>query len=64
VIGPFCSIGAHLASTAVAPWQIVRDINGGIVIAPGGVFSLQGVAAAGTSPLVVFGAFWEEVPAS
>jgi hypothetical protein len=49
VIGPFCSIGAHLASTAVAPWQIVRDINGGIVIAPGGVFSLQGVAAAGTS---------------
>jgi len=63
LIGTFCSLGASLASTAVAPWQIVRYVNGSIVVAPGGTVSLQGVTAAGTSPLVLLGAAWEEVPA-
>lgn len=61
VMGPFCSLGASLASTAVQPWQIVRDVGGGIVVAPGATVSLEGVTAAGSSPLVAFGALWEEV---
>jgi hypothetical protein len=57
----FCP-GASLASTAAIPWQLVSDIGGGLVIGPGGVMSLQAVAAAGTSPLVVYGCLWQEIP--
>ena len=62
VVRPFCSLGASLASTAVQPWQISDDVDGAIVVAPGCTISLHGTAAAGTSPLVVFGMTWEEVP--
>lgn len=63
VIGPMCSLGASLASTAVQPWAIRDEVAGRIVIGPGCTLSLQATAAAGSSPLVVFGATWEEVPA-
>lgn len=61
ILRPFVSLGASLASTAVQPWQIVEDVDGEFVIAPGCALSLEGTAAAGSSPLVAFGLTWEEV---
>lgn len=62
IIRPFCSLGASLASSAVAPWQVREDVDGAIILAPGHTYSLHATAAAGTSPLVAFGATWEEIP--
>lgn len=59
---PFASLGASLATTAVQPWQVVDDLKGAICIAPGAAVSLQGTAAGGTTPLVVFGVLWLELP--
>lgn len=59
---PFVSLQASLASTAVAPWQVIEDVDGEFVITPGCTISLHATAAAGTSPLVVFGLMWEEIP--
>lgn len=61
VLRPFVSLGASLATTAVQPWQIAEDVDGEFVVTPGCTLSLHGTAAAGTSPLVVFGILWEEV---
>ena len=61
ILRPFVSLGASLATTAVQPWQIVEDVDGEFVVGPGATLSLHGTAAAGTSPLVVFGMTWEEV---
>lgn len=58
-----CSLTALLASTAVAPYPLVDDVDGAIIIAPGGGISIQATAAAGSSPLVVISACWEEVAA-
>jgi hypothetical protein len=59
---PFATVNAELASTATNPTQLEEDVDGGIVIEPGCVYSLQGEAAAGTSPKMAFGVVWEEVP--
>ena len=61
-VRPFASIGASLASTAVQPWQIVDNVDGAIIVRPGCNLSLHATAAAGTSPLVVFGCLWAEIP--
>ena len=61
IIRPFCSLGASLASTATAPWQVVEDVGGAIILPPGCTYSLHATAAAGTSPLVAFGVTWEEI---
>jgi hypothetical protein len=58
----FCSLGASLATTAVQPWQIYDNVDGALVVPAGGSISLQGTAAGGSSPLVVFSLLWEEVP--
>lgn len=63
VLRPFCSLTALLASTAVAPYTVTDDVAGEFVISPGCALSLEGTTAAGSSPLVVFGATWVEVPA-
>lgn len=60
-IRPFCSLGASLASTAVQPWNVMDDVGGAIIVAPLTAVDLHATAAAGTSPLVVFGMLWEEV---
>ena len=54
------SLQASLASTAVAPWQLIDYVNGAIIVGPGQAISIQGIAAAGTSPLIVAGATWAE----
>lgn len=61
LLRPFASLTASLATTAVAPWRIVDDVNGGIIVPPGANLSLHATAAAGTSPLVIFGMTWAEV---
>lgn len=61
VLRPFCSLGASLASTAVQPWQIMEDVDGEFELEPGSALTLHATAAAGTSPLVVFGATIEEI---
>lgn len=62
LLRPFCSIGASLATTAVQPWQIVDYVDGKIVVLPGCCLSLEATAAAGTTPLVVYGCTWIELP--
>lgn len=61
-VRPFCSLGASLASTAVQPWQVVDDVDGALIVKPGKVLSLHATAAAGSTPLVVFGCMWAELP--
>lgn len=58
---PFCSLTALLASTAVQPYTIEDLPDGDIIVTPGCAISLQATAAAGSTPLVVFGVSWEEV---
>ena len=60
-IRPFASLGAPLATTALGPWVIKDRVDGAIVVKPGCSISLHATAAAGTSPLVVFGVTWQEV---
>jgi hypothetical protein len=58
---PVWSVGAFLATTAQMP-QILTDMcEGEFILMPGSIFTLQGVATAGTSPLVIFGIEWEEL---
>lgn len=63
IFRPFCSLGASLATTAVQPWQAYEPTDGAIVIPQGCSASLQAIAAAGSTPLVLLSAAWEEVPA-
>lgn len=61
-IRPVTSFGPFLASTVFVP-QVVKDyINGEIVVSPGFGVNLHSVAGAGTSPLVLLGMSWEEIP--
>ncbi len=63
VLRPLFNLTALLASTAVQPYAVTEDLRGSIIIPQGAALSMQAVAAAGTSPLVVLGMQWEEVPA-
>lgn len=60
-IGVLCSLDAFAGGGALTPFVVEKDIDGEIVIEPGCGLTLRGLAGAGTSPLVVFGATWEEV---
>lgn len=62
ILRPAWSLTAILASTAVGIYQCVDNVDGAIVVAPGCAISLEGIAAAGSTPLVLFGMTWEEVP--
>lgn len=59
---PFCSVNAILASTATGMFLVVEDLDGEIVLDPGGCYQVQSVCAAGTSPLINLGLVWEEIP--
>lgn len=56
------SLQASLASTAVGGWQVIDDVRGEVVIGPGQAVSVQGIAAAGSSPLIVVACVWAEEP--
>ena len=52
--------GAFLATTAAVNPPQSEEIAGNILVVPGGVFVVQAVAAAGTTPLVAIGVEWGE----
>ena len=61
LLRPFCSLQASLASTAVAPWKIEEEPDD-IILLPNTSWSLEGIAAGGSSPLVIYGVSWIETP--
>lgn len=61
ILRPAYILGASLASTAYAPDKLVDEVAGTIVVPPGYVFVMQGVAAAGSSPLVIMSITWEQI---
>lgn len=63
IMYPVFNLQASLATTAVAPYTMADLPDGSIVVPPGCTFSLEGVTASGSTPLVVFGCTWEEVAA-
>ena len=58
---PFANLPPMLASTVLTPWRVDDNVDGALVLPPGAAATLQATAAAGTSPLVIFGCTWEEV---
>lgn len=62
VVRPFGNLPPMLATSVLAPWILADDVDGAIVVAPGCTISLEATAGAGTSPVVVYGITWEEVP--
>lgn len=62
ILRDFAIIGAFTTSTANMYVPIRDIIDGSIIIAPGAALSLQGVAGAGTTPLVTLAMTWEEIP--
>lgn len=62
VFAPFCSVFAELASTANGQQQAVEDLDGCIVLEPGGSYQIQSICAAGSTPKVTCGVVWEEIP--
>lgn len=61
-IRPFASLDAELATSVVGFRTNTEDVDGEFVVEPGCGLSLEGVAAAGTSPVMSPGFTWEEVP--
>ena len=59
---PLFTLGAWVGS-ADSVLQLESVLDGSLLLAPGTSVSLQGIAAAGASPLVLLGMVWEEVPA-
>lgn len=60
---PFGNLPPMLASSVLTPWRLDDNVDGALIVPPGAAVSLQATAAAGTTPLVIFGCTWEEVPA-
>jgi hypothetical protein len=58
---PFAVLGAF-AGGAETPKVVAQDVAGSIIVTPGCALSLQAIADAGTSPLVLLSLVWEEVP--
>lgn len=62
LLRPAFILGAFAAAAVVAPDPALDLVDGAIVLPPGTVLCLQGVAAAGTSPLVLLSLVYEELP--
>ena len=61
ILEPVYTIGAMLATTAWAPVLIQDLVDGSYVVPPATCFVIQGVAAAGSTPLVLLSIIWEEI---
>ena len=63
ILRPVFSFGAYVAATIGAPQPGFMDLSEDkLLLLPGNCLSLQGIAGAGTTPLVIFGMTWEEIP--
>ncbi len=62
ILRPAYTLGAFLATTASFNPPLIDEVAGEYIVTPGNYFALMGIAAAGTTPLMLFGLTWEEVP--
>lgn len=62
IVRPAFTFGAFLATTAAINMPLIDEVAGEFIVTPGGIFVMQGVAAAGTTPLLLLSCTWEEVP--
>lgn len=60
ILRPAFFMGAALASTAFGPAFASEVASGEIVVAPGYFVAMQGISAAGSSPLVLLSITWRE----
>lgn len=61
ILRPAFNMGAALATTALGIASCQDLVEGEIVVPPATAFVMQGVAAGGTSPLVLLSIVWEEM---
>jgi hypothetical protein len=61
IFKPAFTLGAALATTPAFAALVKDQVNGAIEVLPGYFLAMQGIAAAGTAPLVLFGATWKEL---
>lgn len=62
ILRPAFVLGAFVNTAATAPDPALDLVDGAIVLPPGTALCLQGIAAAGTSPLVLLSLIYEEIP--
>lgn len=60
LLRPVFTFGAALASSVAFASTVSDDMGGEFYVAPGYFFCMQGIAAAGTSPLVLLSLTWRE----
>jgi len=58
----FGNLPPMLATSVLTPWRLDDPVDGALSVPPGAAVSLQATAGAGTTPLVIYGCTWEEVP--
>lgn len=63
ILRPMFNMGAFVGTATLAPQDCDVLVDGAIIVTPGSALSLQGIAGAGTSPLVILGIQYEEIPA-
>lgn len=61
ILRPSVVLNAMLASTATQPSMVDDWVDGSIIVPPGMAYVLQAIAAAGSTPLVVLAALFEEI---
>jgi len=64
ILRPAFNLGAMAAATALLPTPCRDIVDGEFILMPGAFFAVHGIAAAGTTPLVVISGSWYEVPLS
>jgi hypothetical protein len=62
ILYPAWSIGAWVGTTASPPVDSIDVVDGSIIVEPGTAVCLQGLAGAGTTPLVLLAMKWAEIP--
>jgi hypothetical protein len=61
ILRPSFVMGAWVGTTPTSPYNEMDIVDGGIVVAQNTCLVMQGLAGAGTSPLVLFAMTWEEI---
>ena len=62
ILRPVFTISAFAGAAAAPTPPVVELTDGKFIVLPGNCLSLQGIATAGTTPLLIFSMTWEEVP--
>lgn len=62
IVRPVFNMGAFVGTTAILPQDCDVLIDGSVIVTPWSAICLQGIAGAGTSPLVILAFTYEETP--